>query len=122
MKLHELPDDFTEEQFMQLDRESLDTIEYSSRKWICNCKGCTNWTAIRDYGIMPYVYHPRKGWGWTNLERVYFLCGKHNKFFKRLLKSFSKATVEQKLLDYSVIYKLSDPNENNPIRNQKQVH
>lgn len=85
---------------MQLDRESLDRIDFDLKKWCCQCKKCDNHTKIRDYGIAPYYFHTRKGWGWNNLYYQYYLCSKHTKFFRHLKKRFDIQVIEDKMLDW----------------------
>lgn len=126
MTLEQLPHDFTPEQFMQLDKESLDQIPYQRRKWYCQCKKCDNGTYVRDYGITPYFFLDRNSKNsfvktadyWSNLNRHIWLCNKHLKFVKRLAKIYGDEKAENKLFD-SVLPskgKLSEPlNEMNPI-------
>lgn len=108
ISLDKLPEDFTHEQFMSLDRESLDKIDYQLFKWHCQCKGCNRGTLVRDYGISPFFMfhrnsissHKRPEKYWRNLNLVYLLCGKHFKFFERLGKRFETDHIELKMLDY----------------------
>lgn len=109
MKLCDLPDDFTSEQFMQLDKESLDSIPYEQKKWQCQCKGCTNGTHVRDYSLSPFFFldrnskycreHPEEYW--NNLNFRYWLCGKHRKMFDRLEKMYGNEKTYLKLCDIS---------------------
>lgn len=112
MKLKDLPNDFTPEQFMQLDKESLDAIPYVRVRWLCQCKGCTNGTHVRDYGLSEFssfgiigfldrnsknaAKNPREYWMRQN---NYWLCGKHNQLFKRLRKRFDFDHVWRRLID-----------------------
>lgn len=111
MKLKDLPDDFTREQFMQLDKESLDAVPYTRMRWLCQCKGCKNGTTVRDYGLGG---GPRGLWAFLdrnskNAEKNpsdywmgpnnYWLCGKHNKLFKRLEKRFDFEHVWRRFID-----------------------
>lgn len=112
MKLADLPDDFTREHFMQLDKESLDAVPYTRMRWLCQCKGCNNGTHVRDYGLGPF---DQRGI-WAFLDRNskwaaknpgdywmgpnnYWLCGKHNKLFKRLQKTYEMDHIWRRLLD-----------------------
>ncbi|RYZ49912.1 MAG: hypothetical protein EOP49_15165 [Sphingobacteriales bacterium] len=79
MTLDELPEDFTPDQFMQLDRASLDLVPYDTVRWQCKIKLCKRYTRMRDYGIAPWYYHPRMGW--KNPYRNWLMCSKHWKRF-----------------------------------------
>lgn len=106
MTLAELPDDFTHEQFKSLDKASLDKIPYDRLHWLCQCKNCENGTHVRNYGLGSWFFldrnsqaaakHPEKYWmGMGN----YWLCGKHNKIFKRLGKSFPFQQIWDRFID-----------------------
>lgn len=83
---------------LNMSREELDNVEYKLVKWRCQGKDCMNGTKLRDYGIKPFYYSERKGLGWQDLRRYYWLCGKHNKFYKRLIKNFDHATISEKIM------------------------
>jgi hypothetical protein len=112
MKLDQLPDDFTPEQFRQLDKESLDAVPYTRLRWLCQCKGCTNGTHVRDYGLVEF--NPRGIWAFLDRNSKaaaknpadywmgpnnYWLCGKHNRLFKRLAKRFDMEHIWRRMLD-----------------------
>lgn len=107
MKLQDLPPDFTPNQFIQLDKESLDMVPYDTKKWCCQCKGCTNGTRVRDYGIAPFFFLDRNSKRaaaktadyWCDLRRNYWLCNKHLKFFKRLSKIYGEKKTADKMLE-----------------------
>jgi hypothetical protein len=109
MRLDQLPDDFTPEQFMQLDKESLDKIPFDRKRWLCQCKGCSNGTHIRDYGLSPFYFLDRNSKRsfdktadyWSNLNTTYWLCGKHAKWIKKLGKTFESNHIQKRLLDMS---------------------
>jgi len=82
-----------------MSREELDLVDYGLKKWLCQCKGCTNGSKVRDYGISPWFYWAKKGEGWLDLTVNYLLCYKHNKLYKRLLKNYDREKVQRKLLD-----------------------
>lgn len=106
MKLSDLPDDFTTDQFRDLDKPSLDAVPYTVLKWFCQAKGCQNGTTVRDYGLDGFYFlnrnskrselNPRDYWMGQN---NYWLCGKHNKLFKRLEKRFDFEHIMRRLLD-----------------------
>lgn len=98
MNLNSLPDDFTSEQFMLLDKESLDQIVYDQKKWICQCKDCIRGTMVRDYGISPFFFWRNK---WVNLNYTYFMCAKHFAIFNRVKRTLGKEAFEDKFLDRS---------------------
>lgn len=107
MKLEQLPDDFTPEQFRQLDKESLDRVDYTKMWLRCECKGCENGTIVRDYGLAPWYWIHRNskaaeakpGKYWFFATHWYWLCGKHNKIFRRLAKRFDMFRIEEKFLE-----------------------
>lgn len=85
-----------------MSREELDNVDYTLKKWICGCKNCNNGTRVRDYGISPEYYWPVKGKDeWVDLTRNYLMCGKHNKFMKKLEKLYGREKVEEKMIDFS---------------------
>lgn len=88
----------------QLKAEDLAFLPYTPGRWLCVVPGCKNGTAIRDYGLFPMVYWPKKDplkyhWkrkglrrnfkpglvnytNWFSAYSHYFICGKHNKMHK----------------------------------------
>lgn len=105
MKLEDLPDDFTPEQFRQLDKKSLDAVPFTRMRWLCQCKGCKNGTHVRDYGIGWYFLdrnskaaakNPHDYWMGV---RNYWLCGKHNAMFKRLKNRFEFEHIWRRFID-----------------------
>lgn len=112
MKLEQLPFDFTREQFMTLDKESLDRIPYTKYRWLCQCKGCQNGTTVRDYGLTEFnplgmwiflhrnsknaERNPRDYWLGPN---NYWLCGKHWRFVHKLYAIYPVDHVWRRLFD-----------------------
>jgi len=86
-------------ELLKMSREELDKVDYDLKKWQCQAKGCTCGTKIRDYGISPYFYHPTKKGAWARLDNTFWLCGKHNKFYKHLTKIYASHLVQDRLLD-----------------------
>lgn len=122
MKLADLPDDFTIQQFKQLDKESLDAVPYVRRRWLCQCKGCTRGTHVRDYGLAPF--NGRGIWAWLDRNSKwanshptelwmgpnnYWLCGKHNAMFKRLKGKFDFEHVWRRFIDTEKIVVVDIP-------------
>lgn len=111
MKISELPDDFTPEQFMKLDRESLDSVPYELKKMMCQCKNCKNGTHVRDYGISPFFLLNRNSKHslkkpedyWWNANLYIWLCGKHWLLCERLRKRFDVDHIQRKLMDFSTM-------------------
>lgn len=107
MKLADLPDDFTPEQFRQLDRESLEEVPFTRATWVCQCKGCTRGTMVRDYGLAPWYWlqrnskrsHAQPQRYWFYLDTWHWLCSKHNAMFKKLAKRFDIGHIQQRFLD-----------------------
>ncbi len=85
----------------RMSDEELLLVPYTELKWVCQTKGCTNGTIVRDYGIGPIYFHPRKSIRWFDIRTWYWSCCKHNKFIKRLLKSFLRYRIEQKIMDWN---------------------
>jgi hypothetical protein len=110
MTLAELPNDFTPQQFMQLDKPSLDRLPYDIYKWNCQCKGCDNGTTVRDYGIAPFYFlnrnskycfeHPKEYWHRVYQGGNFWLCGKHLKFYNRLKKIYGERATYLRLCHY----------------------
>jgi hypothetical protein len=106
MRLEDLPDDFTPEQFMQLDREGLDQVPYEVKKWICQAKGCKNGTKVRDYGILPWIWlHRNSKYShrvphayWCDTSNRFNMCGKHSKMFRHLEKIYGFSASYDKLM------------------------
>lgn len=140
MKLKDLPDDFTPAQFRQLDRESLDAVPYVRRRWLCQCKGCTNGTHVRDYGLVEL--NGLGIWAWLDRNSKnsrlkpseywmgpnnYWLCGKHNKLFKRLESIYGIEHTWNRLIDTSKIVVVAIPGADElatvkPIEQQTPIH
>lgn len=86
-----------------MSREELDNVDYTLKKWICSCKGCNRGTKVRDYGISPEFYWPKKGEGWLDLRKNYFMCGAHYPFMKRISKIYGRNAVEAKMIDFTKV-------------------
>lgn len=98
--------DFEEQEAIRelkaMSREELDNVQFTMKKWVCQCKGCNRGTKVRDYGISPEFYWPRKVGEWVDLNKNYFLCGKHWPFMKRMEKLYDRHAVEAKLLEFPI--------------------
>lgn len=79
--------------------EELLLVDHSVVKWVCQGKKCCRGTKIRDYGIAPLFFHPRKSIRWFDINKYYWMCEKHFKMYKRLVKNFPKEAVERKIFD-----------------------
>jgi len=88
------------QQLLNMTREELNNVDYDLKRWPCQCKKCTRGTRVRDYGISPWYYWPCKK-KWVRLDETWLYCGKHWKFYKRLLKSFDIRTIDNKMLDFT---------------------
>lgn len=86
-----------------MSREELDQVPYDVVKWCCQGKNCTRGTKVRDYGIAPTYFWPRKNKEWLDISPMgwFFMCGKHNKLWKRLKKNFTEEHIYNKLFDFS---------------------
>lgn len=87
------------QELLKMSKEELDNVEYKLMKWRCQGKDCQNGTKVRDYGISPYFYLERKNEGWRNLNIYWWNCGKHNKMWKELIKSYPQKDVFDRLMD-----------------------
>ena len=88
MKLSDLPDDFTPDQFMQLNAESLEQVSFTVVRWQCKIKLCKCFTRLRDYGLDPLYYSKRgiispdgKVIHWVNTREIFLICRKHKKYW-----------------------------------------
>lgn len=132
MKLKDLPDDFTREQFMLLDKESLDAVPFTRLRWLCQCKGCTNGTHVRDYGLVDF--NPRGIWAFLDRNSKYaaknpsdywmgpnnyWLCGKHNRLFKRLKGRFDFEHIWKRFIDTDKIILI--PADTSPMATVKKI-
>jgi len=91
------------EELMKMELSELDMVPYEIVKLICQAKGCSRHTKVRDYGISPVYYV--KGFKlkerWHSTIQSFFLCSKHWKLHQRLIKRFETWRVQQKILDYN---------------------
>jgi hypothetical protein len=86
------------DELKSMEREELDLVQFTVVKWICSGKGCRGHTKVRDYGIAPEYWHPRKSIGWFSILRTFWMCSKHYKFYKRLKKrGYSEEHIVRKL-------------------------
>lgn len=91
MKIEELKDDFTYQDFKHLDKSELDILPYEIYRWDCCCKDCSNGTTVRDYGFAPHYFlnrNSKKSFQtpriyWCNLDLQVWFCGKHFSYYKR---------------------------------------
>lgn len=83
----------------QMSKEELDLVDYDKLKWVCSGKGCVRGTNIRDYGIGPVYYHPRKSIGFFDVNSWYWMCEFHFKLQKRLLKNYPIEDIQRKVFD-----------------------
>lgn len=91
-----------QQELLRMPREQLDKVDFDLKKWECQAKGCICGTKLRDYGISPYFFRPTKKGVWHRLDTKFWLCGKHSKMYKYLVKIYGDAQVQKKLLDFSV--------------------
>lgn len=79
--------------------EELQLVDHEKLKWICSGKGCCRSTKVYDFGIIE-IYHPKMKPQWMNRHLYYFLCPKHNKMYKRLIKNYPVEKVRDKLCNF----------------------
>jgi hypothetical protein len=90
-----------------MSKDELDKIPYQRKKWLCQCKGCTNGTHVRDYGVSPFFWLDRNSnWAqhspeelWTDLTKFCWMCSKHRKLISRLRPRFSDEHIRVRLYD-----------------------
>lgn len=75
-------------------------VPFDLVKWQCSGKKCCRGTKARDYGIAPKYFHTRKSIRFFDINDWFWMCEKHFKLYKRLLKSFPKDAVCAKLFDF----------------------
>lgn len=76
----------------------LELLPFTVIKWHCILPGCTCGTMVRDYGIAPHYYSPRKGWGWVDGATWWMLCSKHWKHKDRILRSIEHRMTAEYML------------------------
>jgi len=85
----------------EMDEDNLNLVEYTVVKWVCSAKGCAGHTKVRDYGIAPEYWHPRKSIHWFNVLHNFWMCSKHYKMYRRLIKNYSHESICNKLFDFN---------------------
>lgn len=104
MKIENLPEEPTINDFKELEKQELDLIPYDVLFAKCCVVGCENGTTVRDYGFAPFFFlnrnsksamkHPEKYW--LNFAEIVWFCGKHNEYYKRFGDAiFVRKTIEQ---------------------------
>jgi hypothetical protein len=82
-----------------MNREELDLVPYTVKKWVCSVKKCSHFTKIRDYGILPDFYWTCRGGNWIR-DNEWFCCSKHNAWFGRMLARFGWDHCCRSVLDF----------------------
>lgn len=95
-------------ELMSMPVDQLEQVPHEKKKWLCQFKGCSNGTIVWDFGLSPVVFHPRKNIGWTLIgiteDRLhYWMCGKHYKWFKRLMKNFDEPHIRRRCMDEKTV-------------------
>jgi hypothetical protein len=88
------------QELLTMNQDELDKVDHDVVKWICQGKNCTRGTYVRDYGIAPKYFHPRKGIHWFDIRLHFWMCGHHNKLYKRLIKNYPVDLVQEKILNF----------------------
>lgn len=87
-------------QLYEMSREELDLVPFTVVKWQCQAKGCCNGTKVRDYGIKPIYWRQKLlPSEFFNVDAWFWMCAKHLKFWKRLIKKYPEEHVYKKLMD-----------------------
>ena len=91
------------QELMAMSEDQLLLVDFEVVKWCCQGKGCCNGTKVRDYGIAPLYYKKHRSFkeNFFDINRYYWMCGKHYKLFKRLSKIFPVDKIEQKIFDFN---------------------
>lgn len=92
MRIEDLPEEPTIEDFKNLSKQELDRIPYDVLKAKCCFAGCKNGTTVRDYGFAPVFFLNRNSKAaakcpklyWMNFDLMVWYCGKHWQYLKRL--------------------------------------
>lgn len=87
-------------ELMNMSDEELLLVDFKKMKWVCSGKNCSRGTSIRDYGIHPIYFHPRKSIRFIDLNTNFWMCEKHFKAFKILIKNYSKEHVGRVLFNH----------------------
>lgn len=78
----------------------LETLPFKTLHWKCLCPTCNRGTFVRDYGIAPYYFSARKGWGWVDGSQWWMMCGHHWKQKHRVQELVQHRMSEQYLLEH----------------------
>ncbi|EJL66286.1 hypothetical protein [Flavobacterium sp. CF136] len=89
------------QELMNMSSEQLELVDHDLFKWICSGKNCCRSTKVRDYGIHPIYYHKRITPHFMNMNYFYFMCAKHYKIYKALIKNYPVEKVREKLFDFT---------------------
>lgn len=85
----------------RMSEDELNLVPYTIVKWVCSGKNCNGHTKVRDYGIGPEYWHPRKSIHWFSTLNKFWMCPKHWKFYRRLSKNFDHETICKKLFNFN---------------------
>lgn len=88
------------QELKSMSRAELDLVPYETVKWVCQAKGCCNGTKVRDYGIAPEYWSQRLKEPFFDVSLYFWMCSKHLKMWKHLIKMYSENHVYNKLMDY----------------------
>ena len=93
------------QELMTMTEDELLLVEFEVVKWVCQGKNCCNGTKVRDYGIAPIYYN------FFDVNKYFWMCGKHAKIFKRLKKNFPIEKIDEKIFDFNKtkIIQIPDP-------------
>lgn len=87
------------QELKSMSRAELDLVPFDTFKWVCQAKGCCNGTKIRDYGIAPTYWSNRIKGEWFELGDFFWMCSKHFKIWKHLVKNYPEEKVYDRLMD-----------------------
>lgn len=89
------------QELMSMSQKELDLVAYDTVELICQVKGCKCYKRIRDYGLSPIYYVKQHKGRWWNINKTFFLCSKHWKFYNRLSKLYGQEHIQRKIIDFN---------------------
>lgn len=87
------------QELKQMSEKELLLVPFDAVKLLCQVKGCKCHTKIRDYGLNPVYYVKRSDIKWWDIRKHFFLCAKHWKFYRRMIKIYDENRLQDKIID-----------------------
>jgi hypothetical protein len=84
-----------------MSKEELGLVPFDKMEWCCQGKNCNRKTTVKTYGDFPFFYW-RGQWipfiHESNIPTEFFMCSKHFKMWKGLIKNYEEEKVFQKVM------------------------